>query len=82
MKDRQWFPPIPEPCTTLAPTVMGSLIVAASLSGLLFARGHRLSAIVLWLTALLLALGLNSPIRRKLILRTANWLSVAEVPAP
>jgi len=33
MKDLQWFPPIPEPRTILAPKVMGSLIVAASVGG-------------------------------------------------
>ena len=77
MKDLQWFPPIPEPHTTLAPKVMGSLIVAASLGGLLFVRGHRLPAIAVWATASLLALSLNFPTLRKHILRTANWLGAA-----
>jgi hypothetical protein len=56
MKDLQSFPPIPEPRRTYAPRVIGSLIVAASLGGLLFARGHRLPAIALWLRDSLLAL--------------------------
>jgi hypothetical protein len=77
MKDLQWFPPIPEPRTTLVPKVMGSLIAAASLGGLLFARGHHLPAIVVWAMALLLALSLNFPTLRKHIMRAANWLSAA-----
>jgi hypothetical protein len=82
MKDRQWFTPIPEPRPTLAPKVMGSLIVAASLGGGLFLRGHRLTAIALWLTASLLALSRNFPASRKLILHTAIWLSAKEGAAP
>jgi len=75
MKDLQWFPPIPEPRASVAPTVMGSLLVAAALGGLMFARGHRLTAILVWATAFLLALGLNVPSLRKYILLAARWLS-------
>ena len=61
---------------------MDSLIVAASLGGGLFVRGHRLTTIALWLSASLLELRLNFPASPKLILPTANWLSAAEGVAP
>lgn len=73
MKDLQWFPPIPEPRAASAPPVIGSLIVAAGLGGLLLARGHRLMAILVWVAILLLTLGLTSPVLREQIFRAARW---------
>src|SRR5579862_8172280 len=75
MKDLQWFPPIPEPQRTVAAKVMGSMLAAAALGGLLYWRGHQRISILVWATALILALGLTSPSFRTSILRTANWLS-------
>ena len=74
MKDLHWFPPIPEPRATTAPPVIGSLIVAAALGGLLLVRGQRLLAIVVWTIAFLLALALISPTLRRQIFRAAHWL--------
>ena len=73
MKDLQWFPPIPEQRASFAPPVIGSLIVAAAFGGLLLARGHRPMAIVVWVAAILLALGLTSPPLRKQIFRAVHW---------
>ena len=72
MKDLQWFPPIPEPRAAAAPPVIWSIVVGAAFGLLLLARGHRILAIVVWATALLLALGLNSPALRRPILRAAR----------
>ena len=73
MKDLQWFPPIPEPRAAAAPPVIGSLIVAAAFGVGLLAYGHRLTAITVWVVALLLGLGLTFPALRKQILRAAHW---------
>jgi hypothetical protein len=56
------------------PPVIGSLIVAAALGGLLLVRGQRLLAIVVWTIAFLLALALISPTLRRQIFRAAHWL--------
>src|SRR5208283_1958337 len=74
MKDLQWFPPIPEPRVASAPREIGSVAVGAGIGALLFARGHRTLAIVVWAAALFLALGLNLSALRKPIWRGARWL--------
>ena len=76
MKDLQWFPPIPEPRAPSAPPVIWSVVVGAACGLVLLARGHRILAIAVWATALLLALGLNSPSLRKPILRAAHGLGI------
>jgi hypothetical protein len=77
MKDLQWFPPIPEPRAPTSWPVIGPLIVAAALGGLLLERGHRALAISVWSTALLLLLlALISPTLRKQFLRATHWLGV------
>ncbi|MGD1104531.1 MAG: hypothetical protein ABSA59_21005 [Terriglobia bacterium] len=77
MKDLQWFPPIPEPRAASAPPVIWSVVVGAAFGLLLLARGHRILAMVVWVAALLLALGLNSPALRRPILRAAHWLGAS-----
>lgn len=77
MKDLQWFPPIPPPRASSALPVIWSVVVGAAFGGLLFARGHRLLAIVVWATALLLALSLISTASRRPILRAAHWLGAS-----
>jgi len=77
MKDLQWFPPIPEPRAASARPVIGSIVVGAAFGLLLLARGHRNLAVVVWATALFLALGLNSPALQRPILRAAHWLGAA-----
>ncbi len=74
MKDLQWFPPIPEPRAASLQPAIWSVVVGAAFGLILLARGHRILAIVVWASALLLALGLNSPSLRKRILRSAHWL--------
>jgi|SRR5271157_292027 len=74
MKDLQWFPPIPEPRAASSQPVIWWVVVGAAFGMLLLARGHRILAVVVWATALILALGLNSPTLRKPILRAAHWL--------
>ncbi len=74
MKDLQWFPPIPEARAATTSQVAASLIIAAALGGLLFARGHRFMAMGVWAAALLLAVGLLSPVVRIQIFRAAHWL--------
>ena len=74
MKELQWFTPIPEPRVASAPLAIWSVVVGTASGGLLFTRGHRLFATLVWATALLLTLGLNSPTFRTPILRVAHWL--------
>ena len=74
MKDLQWFPPIPEPGPASARPVIWSVVVGASLGAVLLARVHRLPAILVWATTLLLALGLHSRVMRGPILRAGRWL--------
>jgi hypothetical protein len=74
MKDLQWFPPIPAPRAASQPPVIWSVVVGAAFGLWLFARGHRILAMVVWAAALLLVLGLNSPHLRRPILWAANWL--------
>jgi hypothetical protein len=77
MKDLRWFPPIPAQRSSFAPKVTGSLLASAIFGGLLYWRGHHLMAVLVWATACILALGLNSSSSRTSILRVASWLDAA-----
>jgi hypothetical protein len=74
MKDLQWFPPIPEARAASATPVIWSAVVGAAIGAFLFARGYHVLAMAVWIVALLIALGLNSPSLRKQILRAASAL--------
>ncbi|MDR3674178.1 MAG: hypothetical protein P4N24_01720 [Acidobacteriota bacterium] len=74
MKDLQWFPPILEPRAASVRPILWSVVAGAAFGCLLFARGHRILALGVWVVTSLLALGLSSQSLRRHLLRAFDWL--------
>ncbi|MGO8788112.1 MAG: hypothetical protein ACLQVL_12125 [Terriglobia bacterium] len=74
MKELLWFRPIPKPRAASASPVISSVVVGVAGGCLLFLRGHRLIASVVWAATALVGLTFVVPTLRKPILIATHWV--------